>query len=324
MKKINKKRIFICFGTLIAVFILVFWLYTPVIFQEGNPSPLIKGVVRLNFGQDKIVKLDMEGDKYLTRSQNGQTVLFDILDKQGYRFLDQMGSGYFFKNNEGNKLIVTHRYYSRFYSIWTLTKSENVKESIQWLNYKNEEYGMIFRYPSLSIDNKLWGGLSEGLSTSDVLLPNQVLSKGNNFYLHQKYDTSIDWQTGELIKTENTFVPEYDNTHTYPLSWHIVILEAHDEISLDKAIKQKLGSGCSYKSKILIEFNNNYRIEIDGDGKDLGSTACPVNYQNYIIYSPGQGKVAFWSTGQECQIGLGFIYPDCFDQKISNSFHFID
>lgn len=196
------------------------------------------------------------------------------------------------------------------------------KESIDWLDYESKEYGFVFRYPSLSIDNSLWGYSSEDLSAVNVLLPNQVLSKGNNFYLHQKYKTSLDWQAGEFTKTENTFVPEYDNTHTYPLAWHIVILNANDEASLDKAIKQKLGSGCSYKTKIPTKFSGNYRIEINGDGKDLGSTACPVNYTNYIIYSPNQGEVAFWSTGQECQIGLNF--SNCFDKEIANSFHFID
>ncbi len=196
------------------------------------------------------------------------------------------------------------------------------KKSIVWLDYESKEYGFVFRYPSLSIDNGLWGYSPEDLSAVNVLLPNQILNKENNFYLHQKYKTSHDWQIGEFVKTENCFVPEYDNTHTYPLSWHIVILNANDEDSLDKVIKRKLGPGCSYKTKIPTKFSGNYRVEINGDGKDLGSTACPVNYTNYIIYSPNQGEVAFWSTGQECQIGLNF--SNCFDQEIADSFHFID
>jgi hypothetical protein len=263
----------------------------------------------------------MEGDRYLTKSKDGREVLTGLLADQGYAFIDQMGSGYFFRDKDGSALLATHRYYSRFYSIWSLTLTKEVKKSIEWSDYKNEEYGFIFRYPSLSIDNKLWNNLPEGLES---LLPNQVLSKGNNFYLHQKYDISTDWQTGQLIKKENTFRPEYDGTYGYPLPWHIVILGAEDESSLDKAIKQKLGPGCRYKTKIPTEFSGNYRIEIDGDGKDLGSTLCPVNYSNYIIYSPIRKQVAFWSTGQECQIGLGFSSVDCFDQEISNSFHFVD
>lgn len=319
MKITKRNKILIFLGLLIVISVSVVLLYRPVIFQEGNPTPLIKGVIRLNLTQDKIVKLDMDGDKYLTKSKKGEEVLAGLLKNQGYEFIDQMGSGYFFKDKDDNAVIATQRHYSRFYSIWSLMITKDVRESIKWVDYKNEEYGFTFRYPSLSIDNKLWANFPKGI---DVLLPNQVLSKNNNFYLHQKYDVSTDLQTGEIIKQENTFVPEYDNTYKYPLAWHFVILNVENEADLDKIIKQKLGPGCSYKTKIATEYSGNYRIEINGDGNDLGSTLCPVNYTNYIIYSPAQKKIAFWSTGQECQIGLGFFYDNCFDQKISDSFHF--
>jgi hypothetical protein len=324
MKRMNKKIIFIGLGILVIILALVFLLYRPVIFQEGNPIPLLRGAARLNLTQEKITKLDMAGGKYLTKSKNGQEILTDLLNNQGYKFIDQLGSGYLFRNDNSDILLVTHRHYSRFYSIWTIGEPRNVRDTIEWVEYKNEKYGFSFNYPSLSINNKWWGNLTEEKPLFNLLLPNQVLSKDSNFYLTQKYDVEVNWQTGELIKTENTFIPEYDNTYSYPLPWHLVILEAEDEDSLDKVIKQKLGPGCSYKTKIPTEFSDNYRIEIDGDGKDLGSTLCPVNYSNYIIYSPAQKKVAFWSTGQECQIGLGFFNDNCFDQKISDSFHFVN
>ncbi|MFA5024702.1 MAG: hypothetical protein WC523_07190 [Patescibacteria group bacterium] len=127
MSKINKKRIFICLGILITVFALVFLLYRPVIFQEGNPAPLVRGIMRLSFTQDKIVKLDMAGDRYLTNSKNGQEVLVDLLKNQGYEFIEQMGSGYFFKDKNNNALLATHRYYSRFYSVWSLIITKNIE-----------------------------------------------------------------------------------------------------------------------------------------------------------------------------------------------------
>lgn len=203
-------------------------------------------------------------------------------------------------------------------------QNKDKDKTIEWLNYTNEEYHFTLSYPSLSVNNILWVYTPEQLTPFEVLLPNQVLSKNNNFYLNQEYTVSINLDTGEYKKTENTFIPEYDGVPKYPLPWHIVILEAKNEQELDEVIKQKLGSGCSYKDKIATDFDNNYRIEIDGDGKDLGSTNCPVNYANFIIYNPTQNKVAFWGMGQECQIGLGFGYDNCFDLNIANSFHFIN
>jgi hypothetical protein len=302
---------------------LSFSFYVPVIFQEGNPFPLFKAMVKLNIGRQDIIELDSDTGRYLTKNKNSQEILVNKLKENNYRFIEQLGSGYLFENDNFDMLIITRKQYSRFYSIWTIGIPKNVREYIEWTEYKNEEYGFSFNYPVVSVNNKWWGNLSEEKPLLNLLLPNQVLSKNNNFYLTQKYDSEVNLQTGELIKTENTFIPEYkENNYSYPLPWHIVILNVEDETNLDLVIKQKLGSGCSYKTKIATKFEDNYRIEINGDGKDLGETLCPVNYANYIIYSPAVKKAAFWSVGQECNIGLGFTSDNCFDGEIADSFHF--
>ncbi|MDD4611152.1 MAG: hypothetical protein PHU73_04360 [Patescibacteria group bacterium] len=315
----NKKVLLITSLAILVLSIFVIF-YSSVIFQEGNPWPQIKGIAQLTFGNKDIVKLDTGENKYITKSNNSE-IIKSIMKEKGYDFTEQMGSGYFYKSSD-KTVVLTRRQYSRFYTIWTINKPDNTDNSIAWLDYKNDDYNFIFSYPALSVDNQLWGNLSETLPLSEILLPNQILSKGNNFYLHQKYSLTRDRQSGLVSKTENTFIPEYDGSYNYPLAWHIVIFDAKNEVELERIIKKKLGPGCSYKDKISTEFKDNYRVEINGDGKDLGSTLCPVNYYNYIVYSPTQKKVAFWSTGQECQIGLGFEYNNCFDEKISNSFHF--
>jgi len=113
----NKKIIFIGSGILVAVLALIFLLYQPIIFQEGNPWPLVEGIIRLNFTQDKIARLDMAGEKYLTKDKNGRESLAGLLNGQGYEFFDQLGAGYVFKDKDGDTLVATHRYYSHFYSI---------------------------------------------------------------------------------------------------------------------------------------------------------------------------------------------------------------
>ncbi|HPN81574.1 MAG TPA: hypothetical protein PK412_03465 [bacterium] len=320
----NKKALLIT-SLIILVLGVLMVFYSNVIFQEGNPWPQIKGLAQLTFGNQDIVKLAGKENKYITKSNN-QELIKSFMKDNGYDFTEQMGSGYFFQNDRGDRLVAVHKFYSRFYSIWTISETNNLKESIEWINYKNEEYGFMMSYPEFSISNYFWGAnLPEGLSPLDLLLPNQILNKNNNFYLTQKYNLEINQQTGELMKTENSFIPEYkENDFSYPLPWHIVVFDVENETDLDLLIKNKLGSGCSFKSKIATSFANNYRVEIDGDGKDLGSTNCPVNYANYIIYSPVVKKVAFWSIGQECNIGLGFGYDNCWDGKIADSFHFYD
>jgi len=318
----NKKNILLLVSAVILIVGVFLSLYSPIIFQEGNPWPQIRGIAQLTFGKSDIVQLSGSKNTFMTESKNG-TIIHDFLKTKGYEFTGQMGSGYFFESEYGIKLTVIHRYYSRFYSLWKLSISENLNEQIKWTEYKNQKYNFQLSYPSISISNYFLGlDSSDVLSFLDFLSPYQISSIDNHFYLHQKYNISINQKTGEITKTESQFVLD-DILSSYPKPWHIKIFTVETEYDLDKVIKQTLGVGCNYTNKIQTNFLNNYRIEFEGDGKDLGSTLCPVNYANYIIYSPTQKRVAFWSMGQECNIGLGFTNNNCFDLEIAESFHFL-
>jgi len=156
MPKINKKRVFVCLGILLAVFVLAFLLYRPVIFQEGNPWPQIKGIMQLKFGDADIVKLSDSDNKFMTESKNG-TMIHDFMKTKGYEFTGQIGSGYFFKSTTGQTAIVTHKYYSRFYSLWNITENTN--------NLDNSED-----------DNNLWTTTTAGDDTT-FQYPKEILAE---------------------------------------------------------------------------------------------------------------------------------------------------
>jgi len=99
--------------------------YFPVIFQEGNPWPQIKGVAQLTFGGSDMVKLSSSDNSYLTKSQGGLEAVDGLLRARGYEFVEQMGSGYFYGSSESNTILVG-RQYSRFYTIWTLSEAQPV------------------------------------------------------------------------------------------------------------------------------------------------------------------------------------------------------
>jgi uncharacterized protein with NAD-binding domain and iron-sulfur cluster len=137
MKITKRNKIFIFFGLSIIIFALAVLLYRPVIFQEGNPWPEIKGIVQLKFGDNDIVKLSGSDNKFMTESKNG-TMIHDFMKTKGYEFTGQMGSGYFFESATGQIAVATHRYYSRHYSLWNITETNNAKESIELADYANE------------------------------------------------------------------------------------------------------------------------------------------------------------------------------------------
>ncbi len=147
MTKIKRNKILVFLGALIAVFALVILLYRPVIFQEGNPWPQIKGIMQLKFGDADIVKLSGSDNKFMTESKNGTTI-HDFMKTKGYEFTGQMGSGYFFKSATGQTAVATHRYYSRHYSLWNITENINNTESNNdlWTTITTSD-GITFQYP---------------------------------------------------------------------------------------------------------------------------------------------------------------------------------
>lgn len=185
MLKTKRNKILGFFGVLIAIFILVVLLYRPVIFQEGNPMPLVNGIMRLNFTQDKIVVLNMDGDRYLTKSNNGQEVIKSYMQDKGYAFTEQMGSGYFFKSLTEQSAVATHKYYSRFYSLWNITENTNNLDNLEdddnlWETTTTGD-DITFQYPKeISIAEELKDCLPKSDTASHEKC-NELLATIRNF-----------------------------------------------------------------------------------------------------------------------------------------------
>jgi len=123
---LSKNKKFLLVTALVILLIGIFaFMYAPVIFQEGNPWPQIKGIVQLTFGGSDMVKLSGSDNKYLTKSQGGPMVVDTFMKNSGYEYTDQMGSGYFYKSSD-KTVVLTRRQYSRFYTIWTITINTNL------------------------------------------------------------------------------------------------------------------------------------------------------------------------------------------------------
>lgn len=117
-----KKKTFIIFIILILfLLILGIVLYLPAIFQEGNPLPIIKGIVRLQLSDEKLISIDL--DRYITRTEGSDDVIISFLDNKGWKFGEQFGSAYIFKK-QGNLQTVESTQYSRYFRIWKIRHLE--------------------------------------------------------------------------------------------------------------------------------------------------------------------------------------------------------
>ena len=113
-----KKGLIILFILLISVS----FIYRKNIFQEGNPLPILFGTIRLNFSNDKVVKITKDNSKYITKSRNGINSITLFMKEKGYTLTDQMWAGYIFEKENKSRIIITHRHYSKLYDIWYLPK----------------------------------------------------------------------------------------------------------------------------------------------------------------------------------------------------------
>ena len=92
----------------------------PVIFQEGNPLPILKGIIKLGVSDDNIVQISNEPRVYISKASVGNTHLIELIEKEGWNFEEQLGSGYIF-SRESKNLVVGSVQYTRRYRIWKVS-----------------------------------------------------------------------------------------------------------------------------------------------------------------------------------------------------------
>jgi hypothetical protein len=102
------------------VFIILIFcglLVFPVLFQEGNPIPVLNGIIKLSTDRDKFVQISDNPQEYISKTSVYGIPLIDYMKADGWIFDEQAGSGYIFI--KGNRqLTVTSVQYTRKYTIW--------------------------------------------------------------------------------------------------------------------------------------------------------------------------------------------------------------
>jgi hypothetical protein len=109
----------------------------------------------------------------------------------------------------------------------------------------------------------------------------------------------------------------------YQTKWAIVARDVQDDAELDAFIKSRYGSGCSLGEQVASSQEGVYDVRIQGDGKDLSETMCPLNYVTVVKYYPKGGKVIAWDLGQGPTFAADVAYAAIYDQEMVDSFRFL-
>lgn len=115
------KRNKLKYSLLLLIFILILssmLFYKNIIFQEGNPLPIINGIFKLN-DNNTYVLISENPTIYLTKTNIKDDLFEYIKEEYDVKFKEQLGSGYVFEGDIG--LLLTSRQYTRFYQVWRLS-----------------------------------------------------------------------------------------------------------------------------------------------------------------------------------------------------------
>jgi hypothetical protein len=112
----KRKILLLLSVTLILGFIIV----SPVLFQEGNPIPILKGIVELSSADNKIIQISETPERYISKTNVGNTPLIELINKEGWEFVEQLGAALIFSKDK-DRLIITSVQYTGTYIVWTLS-----------------------------------------------------------------------------------------------------------------------------------------------------------------------------------------------------------
>jgi hypothetical protein len=167
-------------------------------------------------------------------------------------------------------------------------------------------------------------------------VPVRIYEDGDTTYIAGEYYHELSGETKETSADGGTrtfysecqavtvnldLLRDPDNYHH--TMWKLVAVEVHDDAELEAFIKSRYGSGCSIKEKEATGQDGVYRVRIQGDGKDLSETLCPLNYGTVVKYYPEGNKVIAWDLGQAGTFVGALDYSVTYDLEMVDSFYFL-
>lgn len=201
-----------------------------------------------------------------------------------------------------------------------------------WNLYTNKDYGFSIKVPKEMFHGYgtmcRWDG--ESYRPKGGTVPVKIFEGDDGVYISGEYFYELGGEKiennshyySECNKVQNSLTKLEQNRYFQQQYWKFVTKDIKNDGELDVFIKERYGSGCSLGSKVASEQEGVYEVKIQGDGKDLGETACPLNYATVVKYYPAKNKVISWHLGQAATFVADQNYQTIYDQEMLKSFEF--
>lgn len=128
-----KSKIMTVIVTLVITFSLLGFLvgsFGNILFQEGNPIPILSSIIKLEFTDVEYVELSTVPERYISEIELGNndwySVVKEFMETRGWEYKEQIGSGLIFEKDK-DQIIVSTRQYTKNYFIWSLPEKETLE-----------------------------------------------------------------------------------------------------------------------------------------------------------------------------------------------------
>jgi len=211
-----------------------------------------------------------------------------------------------------------------------------------WNLYKNPKEGFSMRLPKLMASN--YGDCQYSEKDGDhsyrpviSMVPVVAMEGSQGVFITQDYYYALGKETKEnsvsyfgfcdkvqvtADNLEKVIADSLKGLSMYvPSNWQVKTKKIYTDLDLEQFIKSNYGSGCSIGS-IKVNQNGYNDVSIKGDGMDMETTKCLINYKYVLKYSEQKQIAATWGVGQAI-VFSGENFQPSYDQLMIDSFRFL-
>ncbi len=214
------------------------------------------------------------------------------------------------------------------------TNSEITDLDETWNLFTDYRLGFSIKFPKEMATLRgscAWNQGERSYRPEVALVPVQIFEESNAVYIAAEHFYELAGERrdggktlyGECNPVTNSLDLLQDPDSFKEPFWKLVVEEVRDDAELDNFIKERYGPGCSVGEQLPSLQEGVYEVKIEGDGKVLAETQCPLNFATAVKYFPAGGKIVAWDRGQSYYFPADVNYAVVHDQEMEDSFRFL-
>jgi hypothetical protein len=215
-----------------------------------------------------------------------------------------------------------------------VTDSEITELDETWNQFIDHQRGFSIDFPKEMATTRgdcTWNEEQGSFRPETALVPVQIFEDADAVYIAAEHYFELAGKRTEdgrsyfdecNLVTNSLELLQDPDAYKEPY-WQLVVVDVQNDGELDSFIKERYGPGCSVGEQTPSTQDGVYDVSIQGDGKSLEETQCPINYVTVVKYFPAGGKLVAWDRGQANYFPADVNYAVTYDQEMEDSFRFL-